>query len=94
MKYTGKYFGSEYVKHVYEPTATATEKLQQDFKHKYKVGDNVICRKRHRKTTSGVIENKVYTSEGSFGGKVGGGTLKAYLINGIYFYEGEIKRLQ
>lgn len=93
MKYTGNYFGSEYVRHVYEPTAKATEHLQQNFKHKFKIGDTVICRKRHRKTTSGTITKAVYTSEGSFGGHVGGGTLKAYKINGIYFYEGEIKRL-
>lgn len=93
MKYTGNYFGSKFVKSVYEPTVKATEHLQQKFKHKYKVGDNVVCRKRHRKTTTGIIEDAVYTSEGSFGGKVGGGTVKAYKINGIYFYEGEIKRL-
>lgn len=93
MKYTGNYYGSEYIGHIYEPTEEATAKLQEVFKHKYSVAQNVICRKRHRKTTSGVITAAVYTSEGTFGGKLGGGTVKAYKINGIYFYEVEIKQL-
>jgi len=94
MRYTGLYFGAEYVGHVYEPQKATTEHLLIKFKHKYNIDDNVICRKYHRKTTGGIIQKKAYSSEGFCGGKRRGGTVKVYMINGTWYYESEIKRLK
>ena len=93
MRYTGLYFGAEYVGHVYEPTKEITEHFIENFKFAYNVGDNVVCRKTHRKSTSGIIQKKAYSSEGFCGGRTLGGTVRVYYIGGKWYYEGEIKRV-
>lgn len=89
--YTGTYFGVEFINHVYEPTEEGTTNLNDNFKFKWIVGNNVICRKSHRKSKGGIIDKRAYSSEGFCGGQSGGGTVKVYLIGKIWYYESEIK---
>ena len=93
MSYTGIYFGENFINHVYEPTKDITLSFKNTFPFKYKEGMNVRCRKPHRKSLFGEITEKAYTSEGKFGGRLGGGTLKVYKINGKWYYESQIKEV-
>jgi hypothetical protein len=86
MKYTGTYFGAEFINHVYPPTQKTTEHLLNNFKHKYSVGDWVRFREPHKRTDDGTIKEIAYSSE-----KNGGGTIKVYKLRDKWIYEGYIK---
>jgi len=79
--YIGQFLGVNYIGHHYKPDVDITLKLINEFPFKWNIGDDVIYRKRHRKTTNGIITNKAYSSEGFCGGQNGGGTVKVYEIN-------------
>ena len=76
----------EYVGYIYEITEEMTAYYLGNFAHKWSVGENVTYRQLHKKTTSGVITRRAYSTE-----KHGGGTIKIYMINGIWIGERRIK---
>ena len=93
MSYTGKYYGENFINHAYEPVKDITLSLVYRFPFKYEEGLTVRCRKPRKKSLIGEITDKAYSSQGQFGGKYGGGTVKVYKINGKWYYEGEIKEV-
>lgn len=82
------YLNVEYVGYIYEVTEEMTAYYLENFAHKWSIGDNVIYRQRHRKTTSGIITRRAYSSE-----ECGGATIKIYLINNHWIGEYWIKRI-
>ena len=79
----------EYVGYIYEITEEMTAYYLENFAHKWSIGDDVRYRQRHRKTTSGAITRRAYSTE-----ERGGGTIKIYLINNNWIGEHCIKGMK